>query len=276
MTGEIRLRALRGIPEVAPGDDLAALVAAAAAREGIRLAEGVLVIAQKVVSKAEGRLVRLVDVEPSDEARRIAAEHDKDPRHVEVVLRETVRVVRRGHRVLICETHHGFVCANAGVDLSNAPGEDVAVLLPENPDASARRLRDALRSRGANPESAGGALGHESGALGHESGALGHESGALGVIVSDTFGRPWREGLVDVALGCAGLAPVVDERGSRDRGGRELLVTALAVADQLAAAAGLLMQKASGTPTVWIEGVPIRGDGAIRDLLRDPAADLFR
>jgi len=262
VTGEIRLRALRGIPEVAPGDDLAALVAAAAAREEIHLAGGVLVIAQKVVSKAEGRLVRLAEVEPSDEARRIAAEDDKDPRHIEVVLRETVRVVRRGHRVLICETRHGFVCANAGVDLSNAPGQDVAVLLPEDADASARRLRDALRPAGGPPDPG--------------SGALGPGSGALGVIVSDTFGRPWREGLVDVALGCTGLAPVVDERGSRDRGGRELLVTTLAVADQLAAAAGLLMQKAAGTPAVWIEGVPLRGDGTIRDLLRDPAADLFR
>ncbi|HKJ23739.1 MAG TPA: coenzyme F420-0:L-glutamate ligase [Myxococcota bacterium] len=249
MSGEVRLRALRGLPEVAPGDDLAALLRAAAERDGLELADGVLVVAQKVVSKAEGRLVRLADVVPSDEARRIANEDDKDPRAVEVVLRETVRVVRRGHRVLICETRHGFVCANAGVDLSNAPGAEVAVLLPVDPDASARRLRDALRGASAAP---------------------------LGVVVSDTFGRPWREGLVDVALGCAGLAPVVDERGSRDRAGRELLVTAMAVADQMAAAAGLLMQKAAGTPAVWVEGVAVAGDGAVRDLLRDPASDLFR
>jgi len=249
VSGEVRLRALRGLPEVAPGDDLAALLRAAAERDGLELADGVLVVAQKVVSKAEGRLVRLADVVPSDEARRIANEDDKDPRAVEVVLRETVRVVRRGHRVLICETRHGFVCANAGVDLSNAPGAEVAVLLPVDPDASARRLRDALRGASAAP---------------------------LGVVVSDTFGRPWREGLVDVALGCAGLAPVVDERGSRDRAGRELLVTAMAVADQMAAAAGLLMQKAAGTPAVWVEGVAVAGDGAVRDLLRDPASDLFR
>jgi coenzyme F420-0:L-glutamate ligase/coenzyme F420-1:gamma-L-glutamate ligase len=248
VTDEVRLRAIRGLPEVAPGDDLAALIAEAARREGIRLAHGVLVVAQKVVSKAEGRLVRLADVEPTAEARRIAAEDDKDPRHVEVVLRETVRVVRRGHRVLICETQHGFVCANAGVDLSNAPGEDVAVLLPEDPDASARRLRDALRTSKA----------------------------PLGVVVSDTFGRPWREGLVDVALGCAGFAPIVDERGSRDRAGRELLVTAMALCDQLAAAAGLLMGKAAGVPAVWVEGIALDGDGALRDLLRDPASDLFR
>jgi coenzyme F420-0:L-glutamate ligase/coenzyme F420-1:gamma-L-glutamate ligase len=248
VTAEVRLRALPGIPEVAPGDDLAALVAAAAARAGIRLADGVLVVAQKVVSKAEGRVVRLADVEPSAEARRIAAEDDKDPRHVEVVLRETARIVRRGHGVLICETRHGFVCANAGVDLSNAPSDGVAVLLPEDPDASARRLRAALREA----------------------------ETALGVVVSDTFGRPWREGLVDVALGSAGFAPIADERGSRDRAGRELLVTAMARADQLAAAAGLLMQKATGAPAVWIEGVAPVGDGAVRDLLREPATDLFR
>ena len=244
---EIRLVPLAGLPEIGPGDDLAAHLAEAAARAGVSLADGVLVVAQKVVSKAEGRVVRLSEVEPSEAARRIAAEDEKDPRHVEVVLRETVRVVRRGHRVLICETRHGFVCANAGVDLSNAPG-DAAVLLPEDPDASARRLREALRAGDA----------------------------PLGVIVSDTFGRPWREGLVDVALGCAGIAPLDDQRGERDRSGRELLVTTMATADQLAAAAGLLMEKAAGVPAVWIEGVAVEGDGALRDLLRDPATDLFR
>ena len=246
--GPIRLRPLPGLPEVAPGDDLASQLAAAAGREGLRLAGGILVVAQKIVSKAEGRIVRLADVEPSEEARRIAAEDDKDPRHIEIVLRETVRVVRRGHGVLICETRHGFVCANAGVDLSNAPGEGVAVLLPEDPDASARRLRDALRE-GDQP---------------------------LGVIVSDTFGRPWREGLVDVALGSAGLAPLVDQRGERDRSGRELLVTTMATPDQLAAAAGLLMGKSAGIPAVWVEGVDVAGDGGVRDLLRDPETDLFR
>ena len=244
----IRLLPIRGLPEVRPGDDLAALLTAAAADEGIALSGGVLVVAQKIVSKAEGRLVALADIEPSDEARRIAAEGEKDPRHMEIVLRETVRIVRQSERVLICETRHGFVCANAGVDLSNAPGEDIAVLLPEDPDASARRLRDALREGDA----------------------------PLGVIVSDTFGRPWREGLVDVALGSAGFAPMADQRGSRDRTGRELLVTTMATADQLAAAAGLLMEKAAGVPAVFVEGVALEGDGALRDLLRDPATDLFR
>jgi coenzyme F420-0:L-glutamate ligase/coenzyme F420-1:gamma-L-glutamate ligase len=165
------------------------------------------------------------------------------------VLRESVRIVRRGHGVMICETRHGFVCANAGVDFSNAPGRDVAVLLPEDPDASAARLREALLTRGAGP---------------------------LAVIVSDTFGRPWREGLVDVAIGCAGLAPITDWRGRRDLAGRELRVTTSASADQLAAAAGLLMRKDAGIPAVWIEGHPLAGDGQLRDTLRPPETDLFR
>jgi coenzyme F420-0:L-glutamate ligase/coenzyme F420-1:gamma-L-glutamate ligase len=245
----LRLVALAGIPAVRPGDDLAVQVAAAARAQGLALANGVLVVAQKVVSKAEGRVVRLADVEPSAEARRIAAQDGKDPRHVEVVLRETARVVRHAHGVWIAETRHGFVCANAGVDLSNAPGADVAVLLPEDPDASARRLRDALAAAGHGP---------------------------LAVIVSDTFGRPWREGLVDVALGSAGLAPIADWRGRRDLAGRPLEVTAMAQVDQLAAAAGLLMGKDAGVPAVWVDGVAPGGDGAVRDLLRDPRTDLFR
>ncbi len=168
---------------------------------------------------------------------------------MEIVLRETLRVVRRGHGVMICETRHGFVCANAGVDLSNAPGPDVAVLLPIDPDASAAALRGALLASGAGP---------------------------LGVVVSDTFGRPWREGLVDVAIGCVGLAPIDDQRGARDLAGRELQVTATATADQLAAAAGLLMRKNASIPAVWIEGIPPSGDGTIRDTLRSPDTDLFR
>ena len=227
----ITLTPLCGIPTVEPGDDLAALVRAAADEAGVELRGGALVICQKVVSKAEGRVVSLEGVEPSAEAQRIAKEDEKDPRQVELVLRESARIVRRGHGVLICETHHGFVCANAGVDLSNAPGPETAVLLPVDPDASARRLREALRGDGAGP---------------------------LAVGVSDTFGRPGREGLVDVALGCAGLAPIDDQRGEIDMRGRTLVVTAMATADQLAAAAGLLMTKDAGVP------------------LRDPATDLFR
>jgi coenzyme F420-0:L-glutamate ligase/coenzyme F420-1:gamma-L-glutamate ligase len=246
---ELRLRPLRGIPMVGPGDDLAALLAAAAQRSGIALARGALVVCQKVVSKAEGRLVPLASVAPSAEAIQIAKEHAKDPRHIEVILRETRRVVRRGHGVLICETRHGFVCANAGVDLSNAPGPEVAVLLPEDPDGSAAGLRAALIARGAGP---------------------------LAVIVSDTFGRPWREGLVDVAIGSAGIQPIDDLTGSPDLAGRLLQVTATATVDQLAAAAGLLMRKDSGIPAVWIEGVTPAGDGRVADLLRRPETDLFR
>ena len=245
----IRLRPLGGIPAVGPGDDLARLLSEAAQAGAIELSDGALVVCQKVISKAEGRIVALADVVPSERARQIAAEDDKDPRQVELVLRESARIVRRGHGVLICETKHGFVCANAGVDLSNAPSEDVAVLLPVDPDASSAALRQALIERGAGP---------------------------LAVVVSDTFGRPWREGLVDVAIGCAGIAPLSDQRGERDLGGRELQVTTTATADQLAAAAGMLMRKDSGVPAVWIEGLPIEGNGSVRETLRDPSTDLFR
>jgi coenzyme F420-0:L-glutamate ligase/coenzyme F420-1:gamma-L-glutamate ligase len=245
----IELIALEGVPAVRPGDDLAALLRQAADRAGVELCDGVLVVCQKVVSKAEGRVVALADVTPSEEAQRVAREDDKDPRQVELVLRETRRIVRRGHGVLICETHHGFVCANAGVDLSNATGPEHAVLLPEDPDGSARALREALLAGGDGP---------------------------LGVVVSDTFGRPWREGLVDVALGSAGFDPIDDQRGGPDLAGRILEVTAAATADQLAAAAGLLMPKRSGIPAVWVRGIALSGDGALRDTLRDPSTDLFR
>lgn len=249
MKAGIELVALQGLPAVRPGDDLAELVAGAARAQGVPLRDGVLVVCQKIVSKAEGRVVALADVEPSAEARRIAAEDGKDARQVELVLRESARIVRRGPGVLIAETRHGFVCANAGVDLSNAGAADTAILLPLDPDASARALRAGLEARGAGP---------------------------LAVVVSDTFGRPWREGLVDVALGCAGIAPIEDLRGGRDWGGRPLEVTATATADQLAAAAGLLMRKDAGVPAVWVRGVAPVGDGRVRDTLRDPASDLFR
>ncbi|MEM7412501.1 MAG: coenzyme F420-0:L-glutamate ligase [Myxococcota bacterium] len=243
------LTALEQVPAVKPGDDLAALLRVAAGAQGVSLSDGVLVVCQKIVSKAEGRIVALADVTPSAEAERIAREDDKDPRHVEVVLRESARVVRRGHRVLISETRHGFVCANAGVDLSNAGAADTAILLPEDPDASARALRDGLLSGGAKD---------------------------VAVIVSDTFGRPWREGLVDVALGSAGIAPIEDLRGGEDWTGRPLEVTTTATADQLAAAAGLLMVKDAGIPAVWITGRTPQGDGRLADTLRDPSQDLFR
>ena len=245
----VRMTPLRQVPAVDAGDDLAALIHTAAEAEGLTLANGILVVCQKIISKAEGRMVHLADVEPRDEAIQIAEEDGKDPRHVEVVLRESVRIVRRGRGVMICETRHGMVCANAGVDLSNTPGDDVAVLLPEDSDASARRLLEGLADLGQT---------------------------GLAVVVSDTFGRPWREGLVDVCIGSAGLAPIADIRGSRDWTGRELQVTTMATADQVAAAAGLLMVKDAGVPAVFVEGVPLGGDGGLADLLRNPAEDLFR
>ncbi len=249
MPSPLRLVPLSDFPEVEPGANLAELIRKAAASASVDLAGTVLVVCQKIISKAEGRLVSLSDIEPSAEAREIGEAHDRDPRQVEIVLQESRRIVRRGNGVLITETHHGFVCANSGVDLSNAPGPEVAVLLPKDPDASARRLFEALsKSDGSTP-----------------------------IVISDTFGRPWREGLVDVALGSAGLLPIRDDRGSRDRAGRELIVTQPATADQLAAAAGLLMWKSAGIPVVAIEGLEFEGDGTVRDaLLRDPSTDLFR
>ena len=245
----VQMTAVPGIPAVNTGDDLAQLIHAAADASGVCLTDGVLVVCQKITSKAEGRCISLERVEPSPEAIRIATEDGKDPRHVEVVLGESTRIVRRGRGVMICETRHGMVCANAGVDLSNTPGTDVAVLLPVDSDASAARLRDGL-------------------------GALGHTE--LAVVVSDTFGRPWREGLVDVCIGSAGIAPIADIRGSQDWMGRELQVTTMATVDQLAAAAGLLMVKDAGIPAVFIEGIPRIGDGGLGELLRDPKEGLFR
>jgi len=247
----VTLHPLHGLPEIEPGVDLPGLLHDAAEAAGRPLEGGILVVCQKIVSKWEGRVVPLAGIEPRDEAREWAAKYDKDPRQVELVFRESARIVRRGPGILICETRHGYVCANAGVDLSNAGGEDRAVLLPEDCNASARRIRQALLER------------------------TGRSDG-LGVVVSDTFGRPWREGLVDVALGSAGFAPIRDDRGSLDRGGRELVVTQPATADQLAAAAGLLMWKAAGVPAVFVEGFPVEGDGDVTALLRDPSTDLFR
>jgi coenzyme F420-0:L-glutamate ligase/coenzyme F420-1:gamma-L-glutamate ligase len=245
----IRLRPLTGLPEIEAGADLAELLRASARRGGFELRDGALVLCQKVVSKAEGRVLSLAEITPSDEAKRIGEADDKDPRLVELVLRESVRIVRHARGVMICETRHGFVCANAGIDQSNAPGHDTAILLPLDPDESAAKLRRTL---------------------------LGAAEAPLAVVISDTFGRPWREGLVDVALGSAGFAPIDDRRGGVDRAGRELQVTATATADQLAAAAGMLMPKDSGVPAVWITGVPIVGDGCIRETLRRPDEDLFR
>lgn len=253
---ELRISGLEGIPEVQPGDDLAALILEALARRDFgdrrrRSHQGavVLVVAQKVVSKAEGRIVRLEDVRTSGRAEAWAQAHNRDPRIVELALLEAKRIVRMDRGVLIAETRHGFVCANAGVDTSNAP-PGCAVLLPEDPDSSARSLQERLSS------------------------VLGI---GVGVVISDTFGRPWRQGLTNVALGVAGLSPFVDYRGRKDMQGRVLHSSLLAAADELAAAAELVMGKTEAVPVVLIEGYegPVTG-GSGRDLIRPAAEDLFR
>lgn len=231
MTGGIRVIPVAGLPEVCPGDDLAGMLAEAA-----DLADGdVLVVTQKVVSKAEDRMV---DVDP-------------EVGHRPVVEAESVRVLRRRGDLVIAETSHGFVCANAGVDLSNVP-DGRAALLPVDSDRSARRIRDALLHR------------------------LGLD---VAVVVSDTFGRTWRRGVADVAIGCAGLRPIVDLRGTNDALGRELMVTEVAVVDEIAAAAELVMGKAAGVPAAVVRGVDRSwfGDGSVvEDVVRSPAEDLFR
>lgn len=248
----IELRALPELPELRPGDDLAAVLARPLEREGIR-ARDVLVISHKVVSKCEGAVRALGEVEPGERARSLGVELDRDPRLVQVVLDESRAVLRAESGVLICETRHGMVCASAGVDASNAPGEDVVVLLPVDPDGSARALRSGLGAR------------------------LGV---APGVVIADSFGRAWRIGQCDVAIGCAGIRPMEDWRGRVDRAGRPLRATWIAVADELAAAADLARGKDSGEPAVVVRGVghlvsPDNGPGAAA--LRRPAEqDLFR
>jgi len=251
MAHEIRIIGLEGLPEVTPGTDLAESIVGAARAQGIAFDDGdIMVVTQKIVSKAEGRLVDLHTVTPTPFARQIAAVQSKDPHVVEVVLGETRRVVRMDQRILIAETHHGFVCAHAGVDESNVAGEGVLALLPLDSDASARRLREGIRER------------------------VGVE---LGVIISDTFGRPWREGLVNVAIGVAGLDPIKDYRGLPDTDGRILKVTALAIADELASAAELVMGKLEKIPVAVIKGYPYtRAEGSARQLVRSPEKDLFR
>lgn len=251
MDDELRIIPLRGMPEVQPGDDLGALIAAAVERRGLALADGdVLVVAQKVVSKAEGALVRLAEVEPSAFARAYAAATGKDPRHVEVVLREARRIVRMAGGVLIVETRHGFVCANAGVDASNVGGAETLSLLPADPDASARRIRDSLQQR---------------------------FGVRLAVVIADTFGRPWREGQTNVAIGVAGMLPLRSYIGQTDRHGYDLRVTALCVADELAGAAELVQGKLENVPVAVVRGAVYDvGEGSIAMLVRAPERDLFR
>ncbi|HYK87325.1 MAG TPA: coenzyme F420-0:L-glutamate ligase [Acidobacteriota bacterium] len=262
----IRIRGLQGIPEIRPGDNLGRIIQTAladclaredgavlpksASESGPAVPPGsILVVAQKIISKAEGRIVQLDSVKPSAQAIDWASQYHKDERMVEVILRESRRIVRMDRGILIAETHHGFICANAGVDASNAPMGTV-VLLPEDPDRSARQLRADLEK------------------------ALGI---SLGIIISDTFGRPWRQGLTNVALGVAGLSPFVDYRGKPDYFGRTLQATLLAVADELSGAAELVMGKTLGIPVALVEGFQYSSsEGRGLDLIRPPDEDLFR
>jgi coenzyme F420-0:L-glutamate ligase / coenzyme F420-1:gamma-L-glutamate ligase len=234
---------VEGLPEIEAGDDLGALIA-----ERARLEDGdVVVVAQKAVSKAEGRVVRIEDVEASPQALELA--NGRDPREVEVVLRETARIVRARPPFIISETRHGFVCASAGVDHSNAPERGTVVLLPLDPDGSAREIRATLRER------------------------TGRE---VAVIVSDSFGRPFRHGTTDVAIGVAGMEPLLDLRGTVDRVGYELRSSRVALADELAAAADLARGKHDQMPVVVVRGVRVTGDGAASELVMRAERDLFR
>jgi coenzyme F420-0:L-glutamate ligase/coenzyme F420-1:gamma-L-glutamate ligase len=248
---EIRVTGITGLPEVTPGSDLVGLIIEAARQQDVQFSDGdILVFTQKVVSKAEGRLVRLPDVEPSALAEAFARDGNRDPRSVEVVLAEARRVVKMDRGILITETHHGLVCAQAGVDASNVPDLDTVALLPADPDRSAAHLRSSIRER---------------------TGAV------VAVIISDTFGRPWREGLTNVAIGVDGMAPLIDYRGQKDPHGRSLLATIIAIADELASAAELVMGKLDRVPVALIRGYSYRADGGKgADLVRPADKDLFR
>jgi len=247
LSADVRVIPLRGLPELEEGDDLAALLVDAAARAGGFESDDVVVVAQKVVSKVEGRVVDLSDVDPSPRAYELAA--DQDPRRLEVILRESREIVRARPPLVIAETRHGFVCASAGVDASNAKGRDTLVLLPVDPDASALRLRNRI-------------------------GELAEVD--VGVIVSDSFGRAWRRGTTDVALGVSGVVALRDLTGDRDSMGYELHATEIAVADEIAGAAQLVMGKTDGIPAAVVRGLKAAGDGRATDLVMPRDRDLFR
>lgn len=251
MPSEVRVIGLDGIPEVVPGDDLVAMIGEALERSGLSIEDGdVLVITQKIVSKAEGRLLKLEDIEPSALAITFGEQFEKDPRGVEAVLREAQRIVRMERGVLIAETKHGWVCANAGIDRSNVFGEEVVCLLPLDSDASAASIRDGLTARyGVAPA----------------------------IIISDSFGRPWRKGITNIAIGVAGMLPFADYRGITDPSGHDLRITIMAVADELAAAAELVHGKIDRRPVALIRGYDYpRGDGKATDMVLEAEKDLFR
>ncbi len=243
--------AIEGLPLIRPGDNLGEIIVRGMAAQGLRFDSGdILVVCQKIVSKAEGRIRRLSEVQPSAFAQKFARQWQKDARVVELVLQESRRIVRMDHGLLIVETGPGWVCANAGIDESNLSSPDEVTLLPLDPDRSAQALRNEIRR------------------------LCGVD---IAVIITDTFGRPWRVGLIDFCLGIAGMEPLLDLRGSRDLTGRELHHTVMAVADQIAAAAGLLMGKADGIPAVLVRGYQYRfGSGSAKALIREPGTDLFR
>ena len=234
---------VHGLPEIRAGDDLAVMVAERAHLED----HDVLVLAQKGVSKSEGRVVHLDGIEASDDAVRIAA-GERDPREVEVILREAKRVVRERGPLVITETRHGFICASAGVDHSNAPAAGMLVLLPLDPDESARGIRARVRELTGK---------------------------TVGVVITDSFGRPFRQGTTDVAIGVAGIPPIIDLRGTKDRIGYELRASRTAIADEIAAASDLARGKADGIPAVIVRGLRLDGDGTAREIVIEPELDLF-
>jgi len=247
----LTLTAIEGLPMVNRGDNIAELVVRALDAMRLELQNSdIVTICQKIVSKSEGRIVSLTGIEPSAMARNFAERWDKDPRAVELVLRQTSRIVRMDNGVLIVETGPGWVCANAGIDESNSLEDDRAILLPEDGDASAVRIRAELKRL----------------------------SGAeVAVLITDTFGRPWRDGLTEVCIGIAGMDPMLDLRGTADLGGRELHHTVIAAADQIAAAAGLMMPKAGAIPAVLVRGYQYNpAAGSAKALIRPAASDLFR
>jgi coenzyme F420-0:L-glutamate ligase / coenzyme F420-1:gamma-L-glutamate ligase len=253
---EIRIIGIDGLPEVAPGEDLASLIGDSIAASGERLHPGdIVVVTHKIVSKAEGRVLDLRTITPSPLATEFGERWEKDPRKIEIVLREARRIVRMQQGLIIVETAHGFVCANAGVDASNA-SPDAVVLLPRDPDAAAANLRELLRRR-----------------------FVLADGEDLAVIISDSFGRPWRNGIVNVAIGVSGMAPLVDYRGQTDAAGYELSASILAVADEVASAAELVMHKLAERPVAIVRGyrAPLPGEpGSGRDLIMAPERDLFR
>lgn len=251
LSSEIKVIGIKGIPEVKIGDNLANIIVNSIQRQGIKIMnKDVIVVTHKIVSKAEGRLVDLKMIKPSDFALKISKRRKKDPRMVEVILREAKRIVRMERGVIIAETRHGFICANAGVDKSNVKGEDMVSLLPINPDKSAELIRDEIKRR---------------------------LNADVAVIISDTFGRPWREGQTNIAIGVAGLEPILDYRGKRDSYGYTLKVTAIAIADELASAAELVMGKVGMVPIAIIRGYQYtEGEGSVKSLIRPRSKDLFR